>query len=133
MKIIQGAMDFIVSDDDKKERFLKYSLELSKAYALSVPHPEALKLADEVAFFEAVKSRINIITRIPVDRKEEIDQAIKQIVSEAITTTEVIDVFTAAGLKRPDVSILSDEFLFEIKNLKHKNLAIELLKRLIDS
>ncbi len=132
MRIIQGAMDFIVSDDDKKERFLKYSLELSKAYALSVPHPEALKLADEVAFFEAVKSRINIITRIPADRKEEIDQAVKQIVSEAITTTEVIDVFTAAGLKRPDVSILSDEFLFEIKNLKHKNLAIELLKRLIN-
>ena len=132
MRIIQGAMDFIVSDDDKKERFLKYSLELSKAYALSVPHPEALKLVDEVAFFEAVKSRINIITRIPAERKEEIDQAVKQIVSEAITTTEVIDVFTAAGLKRPDVSILSDEFLFEIKNLKHKNLAIELLKRLIN-
>jgi len=132
MKIIQGAIDFIVSNDDKKERFLKYSLELSKAYALSVPHPEALKLADEVAFFEAVKSRIKIITRPPLERKEEIDQAVKQIVSEAITTTEVVDIFAAAGLKRPDVSILSDEFLFEIKNQKHKNLAIELLKRLIN-
>jgi type I restriction enzyme R subunit len=132
MAIIQGAMDFIIGDDDKKERFLKYTLELSKAYALSVPHPEALKLADEVAFFEAIKSRINIITRVPVDRKEEIEQAVKQIVSEAITTTEVIDVFAAAGLKKPDISILSDEFLFEVKNLKHRNLAIELLKRLIN-
>jgi len=132
MKIIQGAIDFIVSDDDKKERFLKYSLELSKAYALSVPHPEALKLADEVSFFDAVKSRIKIITRTPLERKEEIDQAVKQIVSDAITTTEVIDIFTAAGIKRPDVSILSDEFLFEIKKQKHKNLAIELLKRLIN-
>lgn len=132
MAIIQGAMDFIVGDDDRKERFLKYTLELSKTYALSVPHPEALKLADEVAFFEAVKSRINIITRIPVDRREEIEQAVKQIVSEAITTTEVIDVFAAAGLKKPDISILSDEFLFEVKNLKHRNLAIELLKRLLN-
>lgn len=132
MKIIQGAMDFIVADDDKKERFLKYSIELSKAYALSVPHPEALKLADEVAFFEAVKSRIKIITRTPLEKKEEIDQAVKQIVSEAITTNEVIDIFAAAGLKRPDVSVLSDEFLFEVKNQRHKNLAIELLKRLIN-
>jgi len=132
IKIIQGAIDFIVSDDDKKERFLKYSLELTKAYALSVPHPEALKLADEVAFFDAVKSRIKIITRTPLERKEEIEQAVKQIVSEAITTNEVIDIFAAAGIKRPDVSILSDEFLFEIKNQKHKNLAIELLKRLIN-
>jgi len=132
MKIIQGAIDFIVSDDDKKERFLKYSIELAKAYALSVPHPEALKLADEVSFFDAVKSRIKIITRTPLERKEEIDQAVRQIVSEAITTYEVIDIFTAAGIKRPDVSILSDEFLFEIKRQKHKNLAIELLKRLIN-
>jgi len=132
MKIIQGAMDFIVADDDKKERFLKYSLELSKAYALSVPHSEALKLVDEVAFFEAVKSRIKIITRPPLEKKEEIDQAVKQIVSEAITTNEVIDIFAAAGLNRPDVSVLSDEFLFEVKNQKNKNLAIELLKRLIN-
>ena len=132
MKIIQGAIDFIVSDDDRKERFLKYSLELTKAYALSVPHPEALKLADEVAFFDAVKSRIKIITRSPLERKEDIDQAVKQIVSEAITTTEVIDIFTAAGMERPDISILSDEFLFEIKKQEHKNLAIELLKRLIN-
>jgi type I restriction enzyme, R subunit len=132
MKIIQGAIDFIVSDDDKKERFLKYSLELTKAYALSVPHPEALKLADEVAFFDAVKSRIKIITRPPLERQEDIENAVKQIVSEAITTNEVIDIFAAAGIKRPDVSILSDEFLFEIKNQKHKNLAIELLKRLIN-
>lgn len=73
-----------------------------------------------------------LIIRIPVDRKQEIDQAVKQIVSEAITTAEVIDVFAAAGLKEPDVSILSDEFLFDVKNLKHKNLAIELLKRLIN-
>jgi len=132
MQIIQGAIDFIVSDNDRKERFLKYSVELVKAYAIAVPHPEALKLADEIAFFDAVKSRIKIITRPTIEIREEIDQAIKQIVSEAITTNEVIDIFSAAGLKKPDVSILSDEFLFEIKNYKHKNLAIELLKRLIN-
>lgn len=132
MQIVQGAIDFLVSDNDRKERFLKYSVELVKAYAIAVPHPEALKLADEIAFFDALKSRIKIITRPPIEIREEIDQAIKQIVSEAITTNEVIDIFSAAGLKKPDVSILSDEFLFEIKHYKHKNLAIELLKRLIN-
>ncbi len=132
MRIIQAAIDFIVSDEDRKERFLKYSIELTKAYALSVPHPEALKIADEVAFFDAVKSRIRIITRPPLEKKEEIDLAIKQIVSEAITTHEVVDIFAAAGIKKPDVSILSDEFLFDIKNHQYKNLAIELLKRLIN-
>lgn len=95
--------------EDKKDRFLKYILELSKAYALAVPHPKALELSNDVSFFESVKSRIKIITRPPIERAEDLDLAVKQIVSEAVSSTEVVDIFSAAGLKRPDISILSDE------------------------
>lgn len=82
------------------------------------------QLIEQKLWLAADKLRI---TRPPASKKEEIEQAVKQIVSEAITTTEVVDIFAATGIKKPDISILSDEFLFEIKNLKHKNLAIELL------
>ena len=132
LEIITSAVDFILETEDKKDRFLKYALELSKAYALAVPHPKALELSNEVSFFESVKSRIKIITRPPLERAEDLDLAIKQIVSEAVSSTEVVDIFSAAGLKRPDISILSDEFLFELEKSKNKNLSIELLKRLIN-
>ena len=132
LEIITSAVDFIVENEDKKDRFLKYVLEISKAYSLAVPHPKALSLSNDISFFESVKSRIKIITRPPIERVEDLDLAIKQIVSEAVSSTEVVDIFSAAGLKRPDISILSDEFLFELEKSKNRNLSIELLKRLIN-
>jgi len=106
--------------------------ELSKAFALAVPHEEALAIRDDVAFFQAV--RAVLAKRAPVEERpeEELDHAIRQIISRAITPEGVIDLFAAAGLKKPDISILSDEFLAEVWGMPQKNLAVELLRKLLE-
>lgn len=106
--------------------------ELSKAFALAVPHERALDIKDEVGFFQAVRSAIAKNTKIPGKTEEELDTAIKQIISKAIASDKVIDILSAAGLKKPDISILSDEFLAEIKEMPHRNLALELLQKLLN-
>jgi type I restriction enzyme R subunit len=100
--------------------------------ALAVPHDEALKIRDDVAFFQAV--RVVLTKSATGDRRspEELDHAIRQIVSRAVAPDQVIDIFAAAGLKKPDISILSDEFLGEIRGLPHRNLAVEMLQKLLD-
>lgn len=105
--------------------------ELSQAFALAVPHEEALRIRDDVAFFQAVKAVL--AKRAPGDRKtdEELDHAILQILSKAVVSDEVLDIFAAAGLKKPDISILSDEFLAEVRDMPQKNLAVELLRKLL--
>ena len=126
------AADFILSSTDIKEKFVSKVTGLLKAFALSVPHEDAISIRDEVAFFQSVKARIVKIIDDPKQRSdEEIETAIRQIISEAITSDEVIDVFDAAGLKKPNIEILDDRFLSELKNMTHKNLAAELLKRLL--
>jgi type I restriction enzyme R subunit len=126
------AADFILSSPDVKDKFVSKVTGLLKAFAISVPHEEALAIRDEVAFFQSVKARIVKIIDDPKQRSdEEIETAIRQIISEAITSDEVIDVFDAAGLKKPNIEILDDRFLSELKNMPHKNLAAELLKRLL--
>ncbi|MBM4388785.1 MAG: DUF3387 domain-containing protein, partial [Deltaproteobacteria bacterium] len=104
---------------------------LSKAFALAVPHEKALKIRDDVAFFQAVKAVL--IKRAGTDRRspEEIEHAIRQIVSKAVSSDEVVDIFAAAGLKRPDISILSDEFLAEVRGMPQRNLAVEMLRKLL--
>lgn len=127
------AADYILGIENGKERFLKAVTELVKAFALSIPHPLTVEIRDNVSLFQAIKARIVKIGGS--QRKytnEELDTAIKQIVSNAITSEEVIDIYTEANIKKPDISILSEEFLAEIKNMKHKNVAFELLKRLIN-
>ncbi len=132
MSFIPAAIEYILQQKDGKEKCLKYVTELSKAFALAVPHEETLKIRDEVGFFQAVKSGLVKTTVITGKPQEELDSAVRQIISKAIASDKVIDIFAAAGLKKPDISILSDEFLAEVKELPHKNLAFELLKKLLN-
>jgi type I restriction enzyme R subunit len=134
-KVMVAAVDFILKLDDGKKRFLQGIQELSFAFSLSVPNEEALRVRDEVGFFQAVRGYIIKLDSQgglggPTD--QDYDLAIKQIVSNAITSNEIVDVFQAAGLETPDISILSDEFLEEVRNLEHKNVALELLKKLLN-
>jgi type I restriction enzyme R subunit len=132
MALIPAAIDPILKQDDGKERLLKYVTEISKAFALAVPNEAALKIRDEVGFFQAVKSSLAKTTITRGKSEEQLDSTIKQIVSKAIATEDVVDIFKAAGLKKPDISILSDTFLADIKGMKHKNLALETLKKLLN-
>jgi type I restriction enzyme R subunit len=104
---------------------------LLKAFALSVPNEEAIAIRDEVGLFQTVKSQFVKTTATAGKTEEELDSAIKQIISKAIVSDRVVDIFDSLGLKKPDISILSDEFLEEIRGIKHKNLAFELLKKLL--
>lgn len=131
LQILLGAQNFILESETLKNRFLKEIGLLSKLFALSIPSTEADKIKDEVAFFQAVKSRINKFSSNGVKSDYEVETAIKQIVDEALSSDGVIDIFEAAGIEAPSVGILSDEFLLEVKNMQQKNVAFELLKKLL--
>jgi type I restriction enzyme R subunit len=131
-RFLPVAADHILSLPDVKNQFVNKVTGLLKAFAISVPHEDAMAIRDEVAFFQSVKARIVKIIVDPTGKTEEqIETAIRQIISEAITSDDVIDVFDAAGLKKPNIEILDDRFLNELKNMPHKNLAAELLRRLL--
>lgn len=116
-----------------KERFKQNVIHLQKAFALSVPHPQTSVIRDDLAFFQAIKARFaKFDEQTKVRTNAEIETATRQIINDAIISEEMVDVFDAAGIKRPDISILSDEFLAEIQGLSHQNLAFELLKRLLN-
>jgi type I restriction enzyme, R subunit len=116
-----------------KERFKENVVKLQKAFALSVPHPKAYEIRDDLAFFQAIKARFAKFDEQNKTRTdEEIETAIRQIINDAIISQEVIDVFDAAGIRKPEISILSDDFLAEIQGMDRKNLALELLKRLLN-
>ena len=132
MRIIIEAQEFVLAQKNGKDRYLAYVTQLSQAFALSVPHQEALKIRDDVGFFQAVRARLAKYETGGGKTQDEIDSAIKQIISKAIASDKVIDIFAAAGIKKPDISILSDEFLAEVKDMPHKNLAFELLKKLLN-
>ena len=129
---IQHIVDHILGLENGRNRFIKHVTELSKAFALAVPREEALKIKDHVAFFQAVKSAMVKLQRGPGERKIDYDSAIKQIVSKAVVTEGVTDLFAFLGLKKPDISILSDEFLAKIRQMPHKNLAVEMLNKLLN-
>ncbi|PIR92432.1 DEAD/DEAH box helicase [Candidatus Falkowbacteria bacterium CG10_big_fil_rev_8_21_14_0_10_44_15] len=137
-RLIASGMDFILGLEDGTKRYIQAVTELSFAFSLSVPNEESLKIRDEVAFFQAVNAGIRKSLGGkggggggPTD--DDYQEAIKQIVSGAIVSDKVIDIYSATGIKTPDLSILSDEFLAEVKNLPHKNLAFEMLKRLLNN
>jgi type I restriction enzyme R subunit len=132
MKMLPSAQEHVLQQPDGKDRFVKAVTELSKAFALSVPRKEALDIRDEVAFFQTVKAALVKTERGKRRPEEDLDFAIKQIVSAAIAPEGVIDVFEAAGLQKPDISILSDEFLAEVREMPHRNLAVELLQKLLN-
>jgi len=132
MSIMALAEEHILKQKNGKERLLKYVTQLSKTFALAVPHEEALKIRDDVGFFQAVRSRLAKFETTTGKTQDDLDSAIKQIISEAVVSDRVIDIFEAAGLKKPDISILSDEFLAEVRGMPHENLAFELLKKLLN-
>ncbi|PIQ82948.1 MAG: DEAD/DEAH box helicase [Candidatus Omnitrophica bacterium CG11_big_fil_rev_8_21_14_0_20_64_10] len=134
VRIIPAAMEHILALEDGKKRFLKTVAELSKAFALSVPHEKALAIQDEVGFFQAVRVAIVKNTGIngPGPSREDLDSAIQQIVSKAVSSDQVVDIFSAAGLKKPDISILSEVFLQELRGMPYKNLAVETLQKLLN-
>ena len=129
--LLPAAQEHILAQDNGKERCLRAVRELSQAFALAVPHEEALRIRDDVAFFQAVQSVLAKRTLPDVRRQEELDHAVRQIVSRAVASEGVIDIFAAAGLKKPDLSILSDEFLAEVRGMPRRNLAVELLQKLL--
>jgi type I restriction enzyme R subunit len=131
LQVLLGAQNFILADVKLKDRFLKEVTSLSKLFAMAIPSPEAVTIKDEVAFFQAVKARINKFSSNGIKSDYEVDTAIKQIVDEALGSDGVIDVFKATGIETPSVGILSDEFLLEVKNMQQKNIAFELLKKLL--
>jgi type I restriction enzyme R subunit len=131
LSLLPTAQEHILTQDDGKARLLRAVTELSQAFALAVPHEEALRIRDDVGFFQAVRAVLAKST--PGERKtdEELDRAIRQIISRAVVSDEVVDIFAAAGLKKPDISILSDEFLADIRGMPQRNLAVELLQKLL--
>lgn len=129
--LIPPAQEHILAQEEGKARFTRAVTDLSRAFALCASHEDALRIRDDIAFFQAIRAAL---TKSVGEKRspQDIDHAVRQLVSKAISADdEIIDVFTAAGLKRPDISILSDEFLAEVKGLKHKNVAAELLQKLL--
>ena len=132
LSIILQAENHVLGLPDGKTRFVKEVSLLGQAYALSKPSEEAMKNAEEIAFFQAVKARLCKFEGDRHEGKDQYDSVIKSIVCTAISSDEVVDVFEAAGIEKPDISILSDEFLQEVKSMQYKNVALELLKKLLN-
>jgi len=133
MSGIAQTMEFILAQEDGKKRYLQAVTALSKAFALAVPHDEALAIRDEVGLFQEIRANLVKATVSNAERSpEEMEAAVRQLISRAVSSTEVVDIFAAAGLDKPDISILSDEFLAEVRELPQRNLALELLKKLLN-
>ncbi len=133
MSGVARAMEFVLGIEDGKKRYLQAVTALSKAFALAVPHAQAMAIRDEVGLFQEIRSALVKVTVSESDRSpDEMESAIRQLVSRAVYSTEVVDIFAAAGLEKPDISILSDEFLADARRLPQRNLAFELLKKLIN-
>jgi len=132
LQLIPAGQEHILEQEDGKKRWVQVVTELSRAFALCAASDEATAIRDDVSFFQALQAALNKQSSQNRKTPEQIDAAIRQLVSKAITTEgQVIDVFTAAGLPKPDISILSDQFLAEVRGLKHKNVAAELLEKLL--
>jgi type I restriction enzyme R subunit len=131
LSLLPAAQEHILAQESGKERCVGAVRELSQSFALAVPHAEALRIRDDVAFFQAVQAVL--AKRAPGDARpeEDIEHAVRQIISRAVAPEGVIDIFAAAGLAKPDISILSEEFLAEVRGMPQRNLAVELLQKLL--
>lgn len=130
---ILKAEDFILGLDDGKKRFVNEVTALGKAFAIAVPNEAAMDVKDEVAFFQAVKARLCKFDQTGSGMSdEEVETTIRQVIDKALVSEKVIDLFDAAGIKKPDISILSEEFLMELKGMEHKNIALEVLRKLLE-
>ena len=133
LSLILQAEDYILGLQDGKKRFVNEVNALSKAFAIAIPHDEAMSVKDEVSFFQAVKARLcKFDISSSGKTSEEIETTIRQVIDKALVSNQVVDVFDAAGIKKPDISILSEEFLMELKDMQHKNIALEVLHKLLN-
>ena len=131
LTILPPAQEHILAQKDGKERFLQAVMELTKAFTLSVPDEEAIRIRDDVNFFQTVRAAF--LKKAPSEKRteEDLESAIRQIVSRAVASEGVVNIFAEAGLRNPDISVLSDDFLAEVRGMPHRNLAVELLQKLI--
>ena len=133
LSMILAAEEHILGLEDGKKRYINEVTTLSKSFAIAIPHEQAMDVKDEVAFFQAVKARLAKFDVTGTGKTdEEIETTIRQVIDKALVSEQVIDIFDAAGIKKPDISILSEEFLLELKGMKHKNVALEVLKKLLN-
>lgn len=132
LSLILEAEEHILGLENGKKRYIEEVKALSSAFAIAIPHDEAMDAKDEIAFFQAVKAGLVKFESKKTTSDEEIETTIKQVIDQALVTEQVIDIFDASGIKKPDISILSEEFLLEVKNMKHKNIAFEVLRNLLD-
>jgi type I restriction enzyme R subunit len=131
LSLLPPAQEQVLSTPDGKNKFLVAVKELSQAFALAVPHEETLRIRDDVGFFQAVRAALTKGTGERQRSAEDIEAALRQLVSKAVASDEVIDIFAAAGLKKPNIGVLSEEFLAEVRGMPHRNLAVELLRKLL--
>ena len=131
LALLPAAQEHILAQENGKERCVQAVRDLSRAFALAVPHDDAMRIRDDVAFFQAVQSVLSKRAAAEARPEEELEHAVRQIVSRAVASEGVIDIFAAAGLEKPDISILSDDFLAEVRGMKRRNLAVELLQKLL--
>ena len=129
--LLMAGQEHILTLEDGKDRCIRAVRELSRAFSLSVPHEETKRIRDDVAFFQSVQAALAKRASPDARPEEELDHAVRQIISRAIAPEGVVDIFAAAGLDKPDVSILSEEFLAEVRGMPHRNLAVELLQKLL--
>jgi type I restriction enzyme R subunit len=133
LSMILSAEEHILGLEDGKKRYINEVTALSKAFAIAIPHDQAMDAKDEVSFFQAVKARLAKFDGTGSGKtNEEIETTIRQVIDKALVSEKVIDVFDAAGIKKPDISILSEEFLLELKGMEHRNVALEVLKKLLN-
>ncbi|SMD01161.1 type I restriction endonuclease subunit R [Pedobacter nyackensis] len=133
LSMILAAEEHVLGLDDGKKRYINEVTALSKAFAIAIPHDQAMDAKDEVSFFQAVKARLAKFDGTGSGKTDdEIETTIRQVIDKALVSEKVIDVFDAAGIKKPDISILSEEFLMELKGMEHKNVALEVLKKLLN-
>jgi type I restriction enzyme R subunit len=132
ISFVPQAMEHILKERGKKERFAREVTGLLKAFSLAVPNDKAMKVKEEVGLFQAIKSAITKTTETKGESEEKFDAAIKQILSKAVISDRIIDIFEAAGIQKPELSILSEGFLAEVKEIPQKNLAFEALKKLLN-
>jgi type I restriction enzyme, R subunit len=133
LSLILATEEHILSIEDGKKRYINEVTALSQAFAIAIPHEQALDAKDEVGFFQAVKARLTKFDSAGEGPSNEaLETTIRQVIDQALVSEQVIDVFDAAGIKKPDISILSDEFLAELKGYEHKNIALETLKKLLN-
>ena len=129
--LLPAAQEQVLSRVNGKERFIQAVRDLTRAFALATPHEEAIKMRDDVAFFQAVQAALTKRAPGEMRPEDELDHAVRQIIARAVAPAGVIDIFTAAGLQKPDISILSDEFLAEVRGMPQRNLAVETLQKLL--